>query len=193
MSTVYKAIPALLVASLGALLAWLWLVVKIPPAGPVAIAGGVALLGLVLRVAGRSIARRNPTTAVLLLEAWAVTILSVGSLVAGLVVVIAVWLANQTPTGTPEENKQVITAFLTGLTAFLAASFIKGFEDFDALIASSVKGDLQKAYSTCPYPDESAPWKALHATYAPGATGWGLGARRARARILAANSCPVGV
>ena len=191
MTTLIKAIPALLVAALGAVFAWMWLILMpTAPFVPILIGAGIAVVGFALRALGRGRVRSAPEAGLPLLEAWALTILAVGSLVAGFVIVVAVWLAGQTPTGTPETTKQVITAVVTGFTAFLSASFIKGFEDFDALIATSVKTDLQAAFASCTYPAESAGWKALNANYAPGATGWGFNARRARAKILATTPCP---
>jgi len=189
-STAVKAVPALIVASLGALLAWLWLIALTPWYVPLVIAGLIAIVGGVLRLIGRSRMRSSPIAGAWLTEAWAVTLLAFGSVIAGGLIVLAVWTANQTPTGTPESTKQVLAAIVASVTAFLTASVIKGFEDLGALMADSGKADFGNAFASCTYDVESPPWKALNATYAPGAVGWGFEARRTRSSLLAANPCP---
>lgn len=193
MASLLKLAPALAAALFGVFIAFLWY--QAPAAGLVigVVVVGIALVGWAAHGAGLAQRRTDPVRSVRFLEAWGLVYVAVAAIGTAVGIVLAVYLAGRTPEGTPAETKQLYTAAITALTTFVTGWLVKGLEDLDGVLAERIKGEFRDAYANCYIPAPSDPpsnaYLALYVEEAPGASGWGWSARRARAEVLAATPC----
>jgi hypothetical protein len=180
MSRLRKALPALVVAGAGVLLAWLWATstVYLSVGGLLVVLAG----GVVSAVLGRYSLPDKPTRAGTLLE-WSVLIdVALGIAAAGLIVWLGVWLEPSSEASL--ETKKMLAAGFGALSAFLTTTFIKGAEDPDE---GWVGGRVEKAFGVAyvgRFRPGSTPWRALKEPEFAGESRWGKVARRTRARMI---------
>ncbi len=181
MSAMLKALPGLIAAIAGVGLAWLAYQTSVSLAVPIVVTAAVMLIGFVSRRVGQTQLRKNPNGALPLLEGWSLTLLAVPAIAVAASIVVAVWLAQQTPEGTPADTKQVLTASAAAVTGFLSAAFIKAFDDFDGVLGGGIAKDFLNAFEPCNFATSSEEYRAVYADTVAGASGWGFAARRKRA------------
>jgi uncharacterized membrane protein YfcA len=190
-ASLIKGLPAAVAGILGVVLAGAWY------ASPLIGVIAIVVLALVAGYAWRSRRQgmqylrgtpRRPVEAVPLLERWAIFILAAGAVGAAVLIVAAASLAGLTPTGTPEVQKQLLTAAFAVVTALVTASLVKGLEDFNALVAEPIQEEFEAAYEGC-YAPESDEWRAIFDVNFDAEVGWQTPAGR-RARALAVNGKP---
>jgi hypothetical protein len=181
MSTAAKAVPGLLAGLAGVLAAYLWFNLPGLPWLPVVLLIAAIVVGYGVHRLGVGRIRSDPCGSVPYLEAWSLVILAIGALGAAVVVVLAVLLARLTPDNTPLEQKELLTAGFGACSAFATAAFVKGLDDFGALLAHKIGADFQAELARC-YP-------GYRALYLP-ESGWGHKARRERAAVFADLPCP---
>jgi hypothetical protein len=191
MSTAAKAVPGLLAGLAGVLAAYLWFNLPGLPWLPVVLLIAAIVVGYGVHRLGVGRIRSDPYGSVPYLEAWSLVILAIGALGAAVVVVLAVLLARLTPDNTPLEQKELLTAGFGACSAFATAAFVKGLDDFGALLAHKIGADFQAELARC-YPppgdgEEASP--GYRALYLP-ESGWGYKARRERAAVFADLPCP---
>ncbi len=191
-AALWKNVPAAIVALVGVAVAWAWYQAFLIAAIAVGALILIAIGAWLARRRGASLVRgesRDPVGAVPLLEAGAAVDLAAGALASAILIVAAVWLASQTPQGTPEVQKQLLTAAAGAITALITAAFVKNVDDPRALLANPVESEFRSAYDGC-YPNGSTEWRAVYDPNFEGDEGWGAGtARRKRAQALAGKPC----
>jgi hypothetical protein len=187
-----KGLPAAIAGILGVIAAWAWFQGPVFGMGAGVLLVAVAAYGWLGRRRGKALlsgSNRDPVAAMPLLEQWRAFPLAGGALGAGVLVVLAVALAGLTPSGTPDEQKQLITAAFGVVTALITASLVKGLEDFTALVAEPIRDDFQASYKGCFKPGTNE-WRAIYDPNFGGEEGWGSGTvRRARAVAVANKPC----
>jgi hypothetical protein len=190
MSAAAKAIPGLLAGLVGVLAAYLWFNFPGLPWLPVVLLIAAVVVGYGVHRFGVGRIRSDPCGSVPYLEAWALVILAIGALGAAVVVVLAVLLARLAPDNTPLEQKELLTAGFGACSAFVTAAFVKGLDDFGALLAEKIAADFRAELADC-YPaagegeEASAGYRALYLE-----PDWGYKARRERATVFANLRCP---
>lgn len=188
MSALVKAVPGLVAAVLGVLLAYLWFNMPEIRWLPIAVVVVLAVLGWLFRRYGKSRIRTNPIGSIVFLEAWALTVLALGAAGAAVAIVLAVFLSDLTPDGTPSATKELLSAAVAAVTAFSAAVLIKGLDDFGEELGKTIAGAFVSALQQCvPATPEGAAteeYRALYSSQFGGEEGWDRKARRVRAAAL---------
>jgi hypothetical protein len=188
------AFPAFIVAVFGVILValgysfgWTW---------PLGAAVVVAALGFLLDLLARKwLLYRHPVAAVWVMEAWALCPGAFAALAAAGVIVASVALKPGDSSTASAQTKEMLSAFLTAVTAFLTATFLKAADDADETwIAPHVEhafydrykprvaGQPQRpnTYYFQPALSEVERW-VYRANYRE-AEGWGFKSRHKRAR-----------
>ena len=151
--TIAAALPALLVALAGVGIAWLLFYGR----GTVAIAAVlvVTATGWLGDRAGRRALPARPVRARLAMELYLLVPISLASFVAGLLIWLAVYFAEDKSWS--QEKKELIAATAGALTTFLSSAFIKGIEDADEKgVAVRIRNAFREAYEapdSIPDPD----------------------------------------
>ena len=188
---IWDALPALIVASAGVGLAWLWYNLAWWSPIPILIAA-LAVGLLVDGVARRTLLPEQPVAAAWLMESWLLVPCCLGSLVAGLMILAAV--SFEPAKDASAEASKMLAAALGGLSAFAAATVLKAFDDADeGLVGTHVRGAFLDAYPreepgkprhghTHPFAAGSEGELWVQSFDVGGISGWGRAARLARAR-----------
>lgn len=163
-------------------IAWLWFNVWKPLAViPVAV---FVLLGYLLDYeAGQALKADDPRKGARLIWGWIFAPLSIGVLVAGLLIVAAVGL--EPAKKATIETQKLLSASLAAISAFGVAAFVKDAEEADeSWIGKRFKTRFQSAYSDR-FDSESPAERAVLSGADQGFDGWGHEAREARAGVVA--------
>lgn len=190
MSRLGKALPALLAAGLGVLLFyvgrdgrwWLSLLVIL----------ALGAIGLLLRWAGEARVAESARGAVVLLEGWLLAVIAAGAAFTLLVTLGGVALEDWLTAENDKDNEYVkaIAGVASGaLTAAAAVLFTKDFDDSTGGFwpSSLWRRRVQKVYGSR-FSQNTPAWQAVYSDRLTGAnnaiSGWGLGARLARGRLI---------
>jgi hypothetical protein len=181
-----RALPSLLVGLGGVGLALLWFYV----AKPLAVAPPV--VAFVLGFCGdqmtrRTLAHDKPVAATKWVYGWSLVPLSFAIGAAGAVIVIAVSL---NPDSGSNTRKEIVSAAVAAVGAFLVAAFVESAGDADEnWIGGRFKKRLQERYKDSFRRDANEPASeaelAVKEDAVLGFQGWGRDARKKRAQILA--------
>ena len=180
---------ALLVALLGALLAWLWF--QGERLAPALVAATLVLAAIVSQVVGARSLPAHPVRARWLLEAFVLAQVVLATVAAAVVIVVAVGLA--APTGATEETKELLSAVATGITTFVTAMLV-GDDDADAALGERIMSSFQSHYERDQnerevgiyyLKAESQAERWVFSDSYGGVTGWGWRARGKRVSELA--------
>lgn len=151
---------ALAIGLAGVGLAWLWFSDAVVLALVLALTTAVA--GTVLDRIGRALLPARPTLAVRLIEWWALTPAAIAALASAIVVVVTLALTVPEDVQIDPGTKQLIATLSTGLTAFIAASFISWASDErDSKLADHVREVFQAKYKRLDY-GEAEPLPGVH-------------------------------
>lgn len=189
---------ALAVGLAGVGLTWLWFSDAVVLA--IVLALTTAGAGTALDMIGRALLPGRPTLAIRFLEWWALTPAAIAALASAVVVVVTLTLAVPEDVQVEPATKQLIATLSTGLTAFIAASFISWASDEkDSKLADHVREIFQEKYkrrdedagAQLPgihyFPAESAGERWIYSSEFKGIEGWGRAARLKRAEGVAAE------
>jgi hypothetical protein len=197
-SSFFLAFPALLIAAVGVALALVTLTIGWKTA--VAIGVGLAVLGGVVDAVGRKVLLPNrPVIAVWLMELWILLPGAIAALAVALLIYLNVKLKPDDASGLTPEKKELLSACLTGITAFLTASFIKAADDTETnWVAPHVREAFHAKYQQQPAAGDPADprvfyfvlgqsevEKWVHRETYGGAEGWRWKARHQRAKGVA--------
>jgi hypothetical protein len=183
---------ALLVAALGAGVAWCWFNnwEWVSIAAPF----GLAFVGIVLGDIGTQFLPRRPVAAVRLME-WRILVPAAVSTAAAAAVIIAtVELTLPDDPGPSAETKELVGALGVAITGFLTASFISwAGDEKDSRIADWIRSTFQKHYKRTSvagervhrFKPQSRGELLVYADPIEGIAGWGRSARISRARGIA--------
>lgn len=186
---------ALAVGLAGVGLAWLWFSDAVVLALVLALTTAVA--GTALDRIGRALLPNRPNLAVRFLEWWALTPAAIAALASAIVVVVTLALTVPEDVQIDPGTKQLIATLSTGLTAFIAASFISWASDEkDSKLADHVREIFQEKYKRKSdvepplpgihyFPAESAGERWVYSDEFKGIEGWGRAARLKRAAGVA--------
>ena len=186
---------ALLVALAGVLLASLWFDNRVKLVFGLTL--GAIALGRVLDWLGRSQLPERPVRAVRLMELAIIAPGMFAAAAAGAIVVATVWLS--VPESAPIEDKKLIGALATGITAFLSGAFVSWIGDKnDSRTAKRIRGHFQSKYrrftskalispSLHYFSPDSAGERWVYSDDYLGVSGWGRAARSVRAQKIAAE------
>ncbi|MDQ3728435.1 MAG: hypothetical protein M3355_02485 [Actinomycetota bacterium] len=189
MSAAVKAAPALLIALVGAGLAYLWF--EGGRAWPLLAVLALVVVGMVADRIGRSkVKGKNPAGAMVWLELWVLVPIAL----AALAVAFGIWVAVEFEPGksTVVEDKKLQAAIVAAIVAFMTAVFVKSAEDVDGnLLAPRIRALFQEQLRAAlqaknPAGQPSQAELALESELWQG-RGWGRSDRRKRAEAIAAG------
>lgn len=185
-------IRALLIAILGAGLAWLWFRDDrdggaIGPVDDRLLAAILVIAALVLAILldarGRALLPNHPRAAVELLEWWLVAPMALAGAAGAAAIIVTVELT--TPEGTAVATKELVAAVATAVTAFLSSSFVDwAGDDKDSKLSDRIQKEFEAKYLGYFKPESSGELYVFSGSY-QGADGWGRAARRIRAKGIA--------
>jgi hypothetical protein len=185
-------IRALLIAMLGAGLAWLWFREgtsgnAIAPVDDrllaVLLVIAALIIALLIDALGRGLLSKHPRAAVEPLEWWLVAPMSLAAAAAAAAIVVTVELT--TPDGTAVATKEVIAAVATAITAFLSSSFVDwAGDDKDSKLSDRIQSQFEAKYQGYFKPESAGELYVFSGSY-KGADGWGRASRRIRAAGIA--------
>lgn len=182
-------VRALLVALVGALLAYLWY--EDQRFWAIVIGIAACLVGVVLDGIGKSFLPQHPVAAVWLLEGWVLTPAALAAIAGASVVLITVALT--LPEDTPTSTTKTIAALSTGLTGFITAVFISwAGDEKNSKIADHIKRAFAAKYDRPPGEPASHHFRPgsdgeqwVYSDEVGGIEGWGHHARVTRAKGIA--------
>lgn len=197
-SSLLLAFPAFLIAAFGVALALVTFTIGWQTA--VAVAVAVAVAGGAADALGRKrFLPQRPVAATWLMEAWILLPGAIAALATALLIHLNVKLKPGDESGLSHEDRQILSACLTAITAFVTASFIKAADDTETnWVAPHIRGAFYAKYKQAPEtgstPDPSVFYFALGESevekwvyrdaYAD-VKGWGWKARHRRAKGVA--------
>jgi hypothetical protein len=188
------AFPAFVIAVFGVALAIIWFSLGWTQAASIAVA--IALFGWVIDyVARHLVIMRHPSIAVWMMELWVLCPGAFAAIAAALLIVLNVHLKPETGSGLTGEQKELLSAVLTALTALITASFIKAADDADTnWIAPHVQkafynkfkpivvGEPQERFTRYFRPNHSELERWVYRGTYGGAASWNFSDRHLRAR-----------
>jgi len=160
------------------------------------IAAAIAVFGWAIDCAARQcLLVRYPVMAVWMMEFWVLCPGAVAAIATALLIVLNVHLKPEHASGLTGEQKELLSAVLTALTALITASFIKAADDADSnWIAPHVRDafykkikpiETGKPRARCTRyfrPDDSEMERWVYRATYGGATSWNFSDRHLRAR-----------
>jgi hypothetical protein len=191
------AFPAFVIAAVGVALAVLTFTIGWQTA--VGIGVGVALAGAAADTVGRKcLLPRRPVVGVWLMEAWILLPGAIAALATALLIHLNVRLKPGDESGLSHEDKQILSACLTAITAFVTATFIKAADDTETnWVAPHIRDAFYAKYQQPPVTGSRDPSvfyfklgdseveKWVHRDTYGGVKGWGWKARHRRAKGVA--------
>lgn len=182
LSNAYNGFPALLGVIIGVLIylefSWTWVILLV----------SVLLVAVVFLWIGRVVLAKRPVFGQVLIEFWVLSSLPMSALGA----ILVTWLTVNTggilfSSGTETEQKELSKAFAGAVATFLATLITKDIAEASGFLsaAGQFKSAVKKAFADITDADDTRAFQAVYGEQVQGGIeGWGLSARRERAKIL---------